>query len=48
MDEKPDYVFRYPLEESGSSGPDPLLEMIRIQAESLLNLLSLYHKGEEV
>jgi hypothetical protein len=48
MDEKPDYVFRYPLEEPGMSGPDPLLEMIRIQAESLLNLLSLYRQGEEV
>jgi hypothetical protein len=48
MDEKPDYVFRYPLEESGMGGPDPLLEMIRIQTESLLNLFSLYHQGEEV
>lgn len=47
MDKESDYIFRYPIEEKGDQR-DPLTEMIRIQMESLLNLLSLYHKGEEV
>ena len=47
--ESPDYIFRYPVEEpKDGSHQDPLLEMIRLQLESLLNLLSLYDKGEEV
>ncbi|KPK88644.1 MAG: hypothetical protein AMJ94_14505 [Deltaproteobacteria bacterium SM23_61] len=47
--EKPEYTFRYPVKapESGSRR-DSLLEMIRIQLESLLGLLSLYQGGEEV
>jgi len=47
--EKPDYIFRYPLEApAADSRRDSLLEMIRTQLESLLGLLSLYQGGEEV
>jgi DNA repair photolyase len=49
MNKDDDYIFRYPLEERESgSRRDSLLEMIRIQLESLLGLLSLYQRGEEV
>ena len=49
MNKEPDYIFRYPVEEKENGGKrDSLLEMIRSQLESLLGLLSLYHKGEEV
>ena len=49
MNREPDYIFRYPVEEKENGDPhDPLLEMIRTQLASLLGLLSLYHKGEEV
>ncbi len=46
---KPEYTFRYPVKapESGSRR-DSLVEMIRIQLESLLGLLSLYQGGDEV
>ena len=49
MTKEPDYIFRYPVEakENGAER-EPLLEMIRTQLESLLGLLSLYYKGEEV
>ena len=47
MDKESEYIFRYPIEGKRDQR-DPLTEMIRIQMESLLNLLSLYHKGEEV
>ena len=41
-----DYIFRYPVDEKKNGGErDSLLEMIRSQLESLLGLLSLYHKG---
>src|SRR3972149_2805209 len=44
-----DYIFRYPVGEKENGGErDPLLEMIHTQLSSLLGLLSLYHKGEEV
>ena len=44
-----DYIFRYPIEtmESGSQR-EALAEMIRVQLEGLLNLLTLYRQGEEV
>jgi DNA repair photolyase len=49
MNKDDDYTFRYPLEERESgSRRDSLLEMIRIQLESLLGLLFLYQRGEEV
>jgi len=49
MTQESDYPFRYPIEEKEKSGQqDPLLEMIRIQLQSLLKLLSIYQKGEEV
>lgn len=49
MSEVSDYIFRYPIEEQeNGSRRDPLLSMIRIQLESLLHLLSLYEKGQEV
>jgi len=47
MDKESDYIFHYPIEEKGDQR-DPLTEMIHAQLESLLDLLSLYHKGEEV
>jgi len=49
MSQESDYPFRYPVEEKEKSGQrDPLLEMIRVQLQSLLRLLSLHQKGEEV
>jgi len=49
MIEESDYIFRYPIEENAKEDErDPLLGMMRIQLQSLLKLLSLYHKGEEV
>ena len=49
MNKETDYIFRYPVEEEENDGErDPLLEMIHTQLASLLGLLSLYHKGEEV
>ncbi len=49
MKEESDYIFRYAIEGSKQvASRDPLREMIRIELESLLNLLSLYHEGEEV
>ena len=49
MNNGPDYIFRYPVEEKENDGErDPLLKMIHTQLASLLGLLSLYHKGEEV
>jgi len=43
------YIFRYPLKPQGDEGQhDPLREMIRSQLESLIKLLTLYYKGEEV
>jgi hypothetical protein len=49
MTDESDYIFRYPLMENSREGErDPLLGMIRIQLQSLLNLLALYHEGEEV
>jgi hypothetical protein len=49
MAEETEYVFRYPIEENAHKDKhDPLAEMIRIQLQGLLQLLSLYHKGEEV
>jgi len=44
-----DYPFRYPIEEK-KRGPEshPLTEMIRVQLDSLLSLLTLFYKGEEV
>src|SRR4030043_1852452 len=47
MDKESEYIFRYPNKRKRDQR-EPLTEMIRIQMESLLNLLSLYHKGEEV
>ena len=49
VNKETDYIFRYPVEEKEKDGErDPLLEMIHTQLASLLGLLSLYHKGEEV
>ena len=49
MTEEPDYIFRYPVGQDAQQGErDPLLRMIRIQLQSLLKLLALYHEGEEV
>jgi hypothetical protein len=49
MQEEDDYIFRYPLEtREGGSQRDPLGEMVRLQLESLLNLLTLSRDGEEV
>lgn len=49
MKEESDYIFRYPIEEKAKEDErDPLLGMMRIQLQSLLKLLSLYHDGEEV
>ncbi|MDI6753753.1 MAG: hypothetical protein QME78_05080, partial [Thermodesulfobacteriota bacterium] len=49
MIEESDYIFRYPIEENAKEDErDPLLGMMRIQLQSLLKLLSLYHEGEEV
>ena len=49
MTDESDYIFRYPIEENPQEDErDPLLGMIRIQLQSLLKLLSLYHEGEEV
>ena len=49
VNKETDYLFRYPVGEKEKDGErDPLLEMIHTQLASLLGLLSLYHKGEEV
>jgi NifB/MoaA-like Fe-S oxidoreductase len=49
MDKESDYIFRYPLGEAkGGSRRDSLLEVIRTQLASLLDLLCLYQGGEEV
>jgi MoaA/NifB/PqqE/SkfB family radical SAM enzyme len=48
-EKKTEYPFRYPVEPAASgSRRDPLLEMIQVQLESLLGLLTLYRGGEEV
>lgn len=47
--EEADYPFRYPIEEKKEEAEsNPLTEMIRAQLESLLGLLTLFYKGEEV
>jgi len=45
-----DYVFRYPLEHGGGEPlyHDPLLEMVRVLLESLLDVVVLTHQGKEV
>ncbi len=49
MNQELDYIFRYALAEPSPDRPrDSLDEMIRIQLESLLKLLSLYSRGEEI
>ncbi|MBI5967980.1 MAG: radical SAM protein [Deltaproteobacteria bacterium] len=49
MSQENDYIFRYPVEEKEKSRQqDLLLEMIRVQLQSLLKLFSLRQKGEEV
>jgi hypothetical protein len=49
MNKEDDYIFRYPLEtREDASQRDALTEMIRVQLESLLRLLTLYRDGEEV
>jgi hypothetical protein len=49
VNKEDEYIFRYPLEErETSSRRDSLLEVIRIQLEGLLSLLSLYQGGKEV
>ncbi len=48
-EEKPEYSFRYRVEAAApGSRRDALLEMIRVQLESLLRLLTLSREGEEV
>ncbi len=45
-----DYVFRYPLDGEGGEPlyHDPLLEMVRVLLESLLDVVVLTQQGEEV
>src|SRR4030042_713848 len=47
MDKESEYIFPYSIE-GKEDQRDPLTEMIRAQLETLLNLRSLYHKGEPV
>ena len=49
MNREDDYIFRYPVEAREESGQrDALAEMVRLQLESLLRVLTLYRDGEEV
>lgn len=44
-----DYVFRYKLDRtSGQPSTDPLLEMMRSQLKSILNVVVLTEGGREV
>lgn len=48
MEEEKDYTFRYQISLAAEEPRDPLLEMIRSELASLLDLLTLFYKGEEV
>lgn len=48
MSEEKDYIFRYQINPKEEEIRDPLLELIRSELASLMDLLTLFHKGEEV
>lgn len=48
MVKEKDYIFRYQINLQEDEVRDPLLELIRSELASLMDLLTLFHKGEEV
>ncbi|MGB9699258.1 MAG: radical SAM protein [Thermodesulfobacteriota bacterium] len=49
MAEEKDYIFRYQINSAKEkSSRNPLLELIRGELASLMDLVTLFHKGEEV
>ncbi len=48
IDEQGDYIFRFKIDKREDKGKDLRIEYIRVTLEKLLDMITLYYRGEKV